>query len=164
MKIDLKEIFQLQLELDRHIHQEHNVNYSIIQPELKLALFTELSECANEVRSFKFWSFKKPSDKNVILEEYVDGIHFITALGICHNTSTVFDVEPQIKLQNKRDITNGFIDLFATVDKIVDTNTTYNWYKKYLEFGLKLGFSLDEIVEAYKSKCKINHQRQDNKY
>lgn len=164
MKIDFKEIFELQKQLDKHIHQEHNVNYQIIQPELKLALFTELAECANEVRSFKFWSLKKPSDRSVILEEYADGLHFITAIGICHQINTVFDLDEQKPFANKREITEGFNKLFAEVNDIKDVSSAYQWYLDYLNFGLKLGFSANEIMSGYKAKCEINHKRQDNKY
>jgi len=164
MTVNLKEIFELQIALDKHIHQEHNVNYQIIQPELKLALFTELAECANEVRCFKFWSLKKPSDRNVILEEYVDAIHFITAICISYNTSTTFDLEDQKVFETKRETTNGFNEVFASVSNIRDANSAHQWYLNYLHFGLKLGFTIDDIIQAYKAKCAINHQRQDNKY
>jgi len=164
MKIDFKEIFHLQAELDKHIHQEHHVNYQMIQPELKLALFTELAECANEIRSFKFWSLKKPSDRSVILEEYADGLHFITAIGICHKIDTVFDLKEQEAFTNKREITEAFNKLFAEVNDIVDATSAYKWYLDYLNFGIKLGFKPEEIMSGYKAKCEINHKRQDNKY
>ena len=164
MKLDLTKIFNLQRELDKHIHGQHNVSYDTIQPELKLALLVELAETANEIRSFKFWSFKGPSDKPIILEEYVDAIHFVTALGISHKCKEVFDLEQLPKFTTKREVTEAFNILFASVNTIKDGISTYAWYKSYLEFGLRLGFSPDDIVKAYEAKCIINHQRQDNKY
>lgn len=164
MKLDLTNIFKLQSELDKHIHTEHNVTYQTIQPELKLALIVELAETANEIRSFKFWSYKGPSDKPIILEEYADGIHFITALGLSHHTDTVFDLIELPLFENKKEITEAFIEIFASAANIKDKQSTYDWYKKYLEFGLRLGFSPQDIIKAYEAKCAINHKRQDNKY
>lgn len=45
-----------------------------------LAFVVEIGECANEVRSFKHWSKKGPSKRSVILEEYVDALHFLLSL------------------------------------------------------------------------------------
>jgi dimeric dUTPase (all-alpha-NTP-PPase superfamily) len=58
----------------------------------------ELGECANEWRGFKFWSVNQiphtsavrvptmmEEDKeyyNPLLEEYVDGLHFVLELGL----------------------------------------------------------------------------------
>ena len=52
--INLSEIFDQQIELDKHIHSNHHLSYDDIFEELKLALAVELGELANEVRCFKF--------------------------------------------------------------------------------------------------------------
>jgi dimeric dUTPase (all-alpha-NTP-PPase superfamily) len=54
MKIDLIDILEAQKILDAEIQKKHNVNYKSEFEELKLALFVELGELANEVRCFKF--------------------------------------------------------------------------------------------------------------
>jgi dimeric dUTPase (all-alpha-NTP-PPase superfamily) len=54
MQLNLKEIIETQIILDRAIQAKHNVSYEKVLEELKLALFVELGELANEVRSFKF--------------------------------------------------------------------------------------------------------------
>lgn len=45
-----------------------------------LALMVEAGEMANEVRCFKFWSKKPRSEKAVILEEFVDMLHFYLSI------------------------------------------------------------------------------------
>jgi dimeric dUTPase (all-alpha-NTP-PPase superfamily) len=54
MLVDLKDIFEMQKQLDSNIHNNRNVNYQMIIEEIKLALLVELGELANEVRCFKF--------------------------------------------------------------------------------------------------------------
>lgn len=164
MKIDLTNLFASQKTLDQHIHSQHNVNYEKIHVELKLALIVELAETANEIRSFKFWSNKPSSDKPIVLEEYVDGIHFITSLCIYYNVNPVFEVNEPCLFANKIDITNSFIQLFKEAAEINSANQAQAWYCKYLQFGLNMGFSIDEIQNAYDAKNKINHQRQENNY
>jgi dimeric dUTPase (all-alpha-NTP-PPase superfamily) len=54
IKIDLSEIFDQQVKLDKHIQSNHNLRYEDVLEELKLALAVEMGELANEVRCFKF--------------------------------------------------------------------------------------------------------------
>ncbi|MBQ0045465.1 MAG: dUTP diphosphatase [Mycoplasma sp.] len=165
MKVDLTKIFNQQRELDKEIHTKHNVSYRTINRELKLALLVELGELANEIRSFKFWSLKKPSSKETILEEYVDGIHFITSICIRYIVSPKFEVKRYLnKYQNPKEITKAFVWLFR---KTCNINTAWKaryWYMNYLKFGFRLGFSMEDIIKAYEKKNKVNHDRQKNNY
>lgn len=164
MKYDLTKIFNLQRNLDKHIHSEHHVNYEKIHTELKLALIVELSETANEIRSFKFWSYKPSSAKPIVIEEYADGLHFINSLCIYYKVKPSFEIKTKPKFKNKKDITKAFINLFKSAAEISNPKQAKAWYAKYLEFGFRLGFSFKDITKAYEAKCKINHQRQDQKY
>ena len=69
----------MQRELDLFIQNNREKQTDVFQ-EKGLALLIELAELANETRCFKFWSTKGPSDDAVILEEYVDSIHFLLSL------------------------------------------------------------------------------------
>src|SRR5690625_909139 len=71
----------MQRELDNYIESNNDLHNKDVFQEKYLALLVELGELANETRCFKFWSMKPPSDKKVILEEFVDGIHFLLSLG-----------------------------------------------------------------------------------
>lgn len=165
MKIDLTKVFDKQRELDKEIHAKHHVSYRTINRELKLALLVELGELANEIRSFKFWSQKQPSPKEKILEEYVDGIHFITSICIRYIVSPKFEVKRYLnKYQSPKEITKAFVWLFR---KTCNINTAWKaryWYMNYLKFGFRLGFSMEEILNAYEKKNKVNHNRQKNNY
>lgn len=56
----LKEMYEAQKELDRHILEEHPLLFQENRLEKKvLALQVELSEVAQEWRGFKFWSHKQ---------------------------------------------------------------------------------------------------------
>ena len=84
----LKELFELQRKLDQRIIVNHNLQEDFLLKKKILALQVEIGELANETRCFKYWSKKGPSEKSIILEEYVDCIHFILSIGIEKNYET----------------------------------------------------------------------------
>lgn len=165
MKISLHLLFEKQKKLDEFIHKKHKLTYKKIFMETKLALFVELAELANEVKCFKFWSIKGSNPKEKILEEYVDGLHFITSLCLTKKVKPIFNIgKKNIPFSTKHDITIKFLDLFKTIYKLKSKNSLIKWIIKYLNFGLCLNFTLQEILNAYMKKNKINWQRQKNNY
>src|SRR5690625_6269037 len=80
--MDWTTLFSMQETLDKHIIDNHQLQQKDLMEEKYLALLVELGELANETRCFKFWSTKPASARKKILEEYVDGVHFILSLGI----------------------------------------------------------------------------------
>jgi dimeric dUTPase (all-alpha-NTP-PPase superfamily) len=164
VKLDLKNIFESQTILDKAIQSKHNVDYLRVYDELKLALFVELGELANEVRCFKFWSIKGPSEKSIILEEYVDGIHFICSLSIAKNIDHDFFIPDDIHLLNKKDLTLYFNKLFSRMASLNDPTGIKEWFKDYLVLGYHLGFTYEDIYKAYFEKNQINFKRQEENY
>ena len=74
-KINLEKLYKLQAELDDEIARNHNVSYASTHEKRLLALTVELGELANETRCFKYWSLKPASPKEIVMDEYADGIH-----------------------------------------------------------------------------------------
>jgi dimeric dUTPase (all-alpha-NTP-PPase superfamily) len=122
MLIDLTDIFKMQVKLDNDIHAKHGVNYQSVIEEIKLALLVELAELANEVRSFKFWSNKSSSERNVIVEEYVDGIHFLTSMCIREKIIAKFEINDVSHIKDKKIITKLFNSLFEDSNKLFTKN------------------------------------------
>lgn len=67
---------------NKNIMKKRDVNLSkdVIVVSTLLALSVEVSELANEVNSFKYWSNKPPSNKEIILEEFSDVLHILGSL------------------------------------------------------------------------------------
>lgn len=81
--IRLSELLELQKELDDFIIEQKDLKIPTKEmlTDTLLALQVEVSELANATRCFKHWSNKGPDDKNIMLEEYVDVIHFVLSIG-----------------------------------------------------------------------------------
>jgi dimeric dUTPase (all-alpha-NTP-PPase superfamily) len=161
--MDLKKLFDLQRELDSRISKEHHLEEEALFSQKALALQVEFGELANETRCFKYWSTKKPSPKNIIIEEYVDCLHFILSIGLDKNFENV-ELSRSCSI-NKT--TDQFLDLFIDMNDFlicssIDHYTTL--FEDFLSLGLNLGFTDKEIEDAYLNKNYINHQRQATGY
>ncbi len=161
--MDIKELFRIQKQLDDKILIEHGLEeVNLLQPKT-LALLVELGELANETRCFKYWSKKGPSPKEVILEEYVDCLHFILSIGL-HEGYTELALE---EMDSELTETALFLDIYNKTNQLQKTSTLEGYvdlFEGFLSLGKKLGFSRKDINEAYLKKNEVNHQRQANGY
>lgn len=161
--MNLQKLFQMQNTLDKRIQAEHNLcGIPLLQKKI-LSLQVELGELANETRCFKFWSTKDPSSKDVILEEYVDCLHFILSIGLEKNFENI--------MLNSKNITSElseqFLNLYVNISDFIicsSIDNYFNIFQNFLCLGKSLGFSNEDIQNAYLYKNNINHERQDNGY
>lgn len=156
------ELFEMQRQLDRFIEETQNIQKDVFD-EKGLALLVELAELANETRCFKFWSTKGPSEKSVILEEFVDSIHFMLSLGYMRD----FTLAQWPVVERKTDLTQAFIDATQIVLTFLKEQTEENYkaiWSQYSLIAYNLGFTVDDIIEAYKQKNEKNYERQRNGY
>lgn len=101
-------LFSKQEKLDRYITEKQQLTNANLFEERMLALLVELGELANETRCFKFWSKKEASPRRIVLEEYVDNIHFLLSLGL--NKGYQFS---QINIPTiDKNVTEQFNDVF----------------------------------------------------
>ena len=163
--MDLQNLFSMQEDLDYRIEKDHNLLSENLVPKKTLALLVELGELANETRCFKFWSNKGPSPKKVILEEYVDGLHFILSLGLKLNYSKNLNLESMKALESPLYV--QFLDLYDKISKFnnkASSEMYLDLFQSFLNLGASLGFSEKHIEDAYIEKNKVNHKRQDEGY
>lgn len=150
----------LQEKLDERIRKEKGIDYDT--SNLKIIAFkTEFGEFLNEHRFFKFWSNKPSSSKEVVLEEYVDGIHFLLSIGIERKYIKWAHALEAIDREN-RSLESLALDIFNN-----PINSAGKWIQcvnDYLQLGKLVGISEDNIERAYTEKNKVNHARQDSGY
>ncbi|SHN06488.1 dUTP diphosphatase [Gracilibacillus kekensis] len=156
-------LFEMQKDLDSYILAQHDLKNENVFDKKVLALLVEVGELANETRCFKYWSLKPASGKEVIAEEYVDGIHFILSLGL---ELGINEYAPKVK-ENEQDLTTLFHHVFQSITTLKGEQTLaayYNVFDTYVTLGQKLGFSSEDIKNAYVDKNKVNYERQNQGY
>lgn len=161
--INIKDLFSKQKELDLKIQKEHHVTYESTHNKRILALLVELGELANEVRVFKFWSNKEASPKEIILDEFADALHFFLSIGIdIGSNKYLYTME-----FDKTLIVNQFLETYNSVVHLYKECLEENYEKAFQQFftlGISLGFSQEDILEAYYKKLQINYIRQMTNY
>lgn len=186
--MNLEKLFEMQKELRNRINYQGKDRFE----NLVLALLVEVGECANEWRGFKFWSVNQlphtsavrvpcmmDEDKefyNPLLEEYVDGLHFFLELGIefkvnLKNISRNLSV---MITENKKygSIQQHFAYIYNRTSRFLDPGYEQKGRKfdylfllnAYVGLGKRLGFTWEQVEQAYFEKNKINHQRQESGY
>lgn len=165
IKLDWTKLFNMQAKLDQYIAENHKLTEKDnLVSKRYLALLVELGELANETRCFKFWSTKAPSHNDVILEEYVDGVHFILSLGL--ELGYRFHSSSPIKVVDQS-LTDQFNAVFAACTSFNATPDIAHYealFVRFLELGQLLGFTEADIQTAYMKKNEVNFERQDAGY
>lgn len=113
--------------------------------------------------------------KNPLLEEYVDGLHFILELGLeLFEKGLLKELPETINAIHKwieLDITGQFKQVYwitikleiAVANEPTRAALEYDClFNDYLTLGEKLGFTENQIIDSYYAKNQINHQRQDS--
>ena len=163
MHCDLKDLYLKQEELDLEIAKNHNINYEVTRHKRILALLVELGEFANTTRTFKFWSNKGMESKEVVLDEFADGLHFLLSLGIDKGyVLDYLDVEDE-----EMNLTDNLLTTYSLISEYKQNQTLDNYvsmFSSYLRALYKIGIDWSEAKNAYYIKLKENHHRQETNY
>lgn len=166
-----------QAKLDEFIRNKQNIDKKEWQEDIKyqwmhdLALKNEVAEFINECRDiWKYWK-QKPVDKEKLLDEFVDIVHFTFLIRNKYVTDydtpmhELLDVvssldEEKMDRQEPNDVFHlrvlSYLDLCQDYEHILG-HALYILFDRYF-------ITVDEIKEAYDKKNKENHERQENNY
>ena len=163
MSIDLTNLYQKQAELDQTIAINHQVTYQTTRPRRTLALLVEIGEFANATRCFKYWSNKPSEAQDIVLDEYVDGLHFFLSLGI--------DIGVNKKQYNytkhAKDLTEQILEVYklaANFYKKQDEKSYIKAFQAFINIVPLLKVRWSTIEKAYYKKLGENYHRQDTNY
>lgn len=110
---------------------------------------------------------------NPLLEEYVDCLHFILSIGNDAGYSKDYEpleYDPFVEHLFFGDSLEKFNDTFRSVTRfeakgMLNVAIEYDvMFDDFLGLGKSLGFTWDQIEQAYYDKNKINFERQENGY
>ena len=163
--VNFDKIVILQKNLDKLIYKNCKIkmNKELFDKRL-LALVVEITELANEVKCFKYWSkntsFKNNMDK--IIDEYSDCLHFFVSIGNFIN----IDYKNLTVEITKINLSKEFLELIKNICKIkkIEKKFFLNCFMQFINLGVNLGLSLEQVYSGYIKKNKINFKRQYNNY
>ena len=150
--MNIKKMLKTQKELDAALFQKGGLKEYPIE-QIKTAYRVELGEALQEWKSFKYWKKNKGIiDINKLLEEIADCLHFALSL------------EDEIRNYNYEAVFKHYdeYDLYEIIDNCFTIYGTV--LGDTIALGLKLGFTPDQLEEAYYKKNKINWDRIANNY
>jgi dimeric dUTPase (all-alpha-NTP-PPase superfamily) len=107
--------------------------------------------------------------KRPLLEEYVDCLHFILSIGN-DIIGELTDSEIEDILLNAKEDSGDVVDTFIVLNSYsceLKFREKYDYISLltiFLSLGLTLGFTWDQVEEAYMKKNAVNHQRQESGY
>ncbi|MFY3790456.1 dUTP diphosphatase [Ureibacillus sp. MALMAid1270] len=160
--MELIELFSLQKELDAFIENSRDIHRDVFI-EKGLALTIELAELANETRCFKYWSSKGPSEREVLLEEFVDSIHFLLSLG----NEKGYKIDRWPDVQQEVDLTKWFLKTQEVILSFIHNPEVDKYsqvWQYYSVLAYNLGFTFEDILAGYITKNEKNYERQRTGY
>jgi dimeric dUTPase (all-alpha-NTP-PPase superfamily) len=164
MKLEL--YYEKQLELEKFVCQNIGMEWdefsSVPMTDKRVFAFkVELAEFSNETGWFKYWKQSHKMDRANTLEEFVDCVHFIVAIGLHRNYNKfVHGLGWAAHMECPEEL------LYRDVmENPIDSSSKWKRaFEQLIAIGIKLGYTLDEIETAYLLKNQKNIERQLNKY
>ena len=161
--IDLTNLYQKQAELDARIAENHHVSYETTRERRILALLVEIGEFANATRCFKYWSNKPSEAQDIVLDEYVDGLHFFLSLGIDIKTSK----KTYNHTKHADNLTKQILETYRLATlfyKNQDEKTYIKAFQAFINITVLLKVRWSVVEKAYYKKLGENYHRQDTNY
>ena len=158
----IKEMLQMQAKLDESIMKEYGLN-EIDEENLRMAILDEVGELTHELKgNWCWWKKTQPQvDKEKVLGELVDIWHFVLSYQNHFNKGE----EMLCNYLNEKEMSNTLLErLRAKTINLPFALSHLVYYKGSIITVLTaiseyLGFTIEQVYEAYCNKNKINYQR-----
>lgn len=158
----IKEMLQMQKKLDEAIMEEYGLN-EIDEENLRMAILDEVGELTHELKANWCWWKKTqaPVDKQKVLGELVDIWHFV----LSYQNHFNFGEEARLSYLNEEELSNGMLKRLRTkksnLSKVLTRLVIFesSIIPVLIAITEYLGFTIEQVYEAYCEKNKINYQR-----
>ena len=167
--MNLARLFETQKALDERILKQQGLT-EIPLNNMILAVIVELGEMSNDWGGFKHWKVNN-QPKEGLLEEVADVFSFLLAIGnMRFDTENIFIYEND--KWSRRAIEKGITpQILALISDILEIKGGWMGEAEYSTIVTRfifltesLGFTREQVSDAYMSKNAENHRRQQNGY
>lgn len=158
----IKEMLQMQKKLDEAIMEEYGLT-EIDEENLRMAILDEVGELTHELKGDWCWWKKTqtPVDDKKVLGELVDIWHFV----LSYQNHFNFGEEARLSYLNEEELSNGMLKRLRTkksnLSKVLTRLVIFesSIIPVLIAITEYLGFTIEQVYEAYGDKNKINYQR-----
>lgn len=158
----IKEMLQMQAKLDESIMKEYGLD-EIDEENLRMAILDEVGELTHELKANWCWWKKTqaPVDKEKVLGELVDIWHFVLSYQNHFNSGE----EMLCSYLNEKEMSSTLLERLRVKTINLPFALSHLVYYKcsiiavLVAISEYLGFTIEQVYEAYCGKNKINYQR-----
>lgn len=158
----IKEMLQMQEKLDESIMKEYGLN-EIDEENLRMAILDEVGELTHELKGdWCWWKKTQPQvDEEKVLGELVDIWHFVLSYQNHFNGGENGILNASMFERNSDNILNLLMTNEYKLSETLTDLSTWNIHKmeRLVAISEYLGFTIEQVYEAYCNKNKINYQR-----
>ena len=158
----IKEMLQMQAKLDEAIMDEYGLD-EIDEENLRMAILDEVGELTHELKGNWCWWKKTqaPVDNDKVLGELVDIWHFV----LSYQNHFNFGEEARLSYLNEEELSNGMLKRLRTkksnLSKVLTRLVIFESSIIPVSIAITeyLGFTIEDVYQAYCDKNKVNYQR-----
>lgn len=158
----IKEMLHKQAELDKSIMSAYGLT-EIDEENLRMAILDEVGELTHELKGDWCWWKKTqaPVDDKKVLGELVDVWHFV----LSYQNHFNFGEEARLSYLNEEELSNGTLKRLRTkksnLSKVLTRLVIFesSIIPVLIAITEYLGFTIEQVYEAYCDKNKVNYQR-----
>lgn len=166
--IDLiKEMLQMQAKLDEAIMKEYGLA-EIDKENLKMAILDEVGELTHELKGEWCWWKKTqaPVDRKKVLGELVDIWHFVLSWQNHFKDGEEGMINARAVVRNSKRILNLIKTKEYRLSEELSDLVAWPLCKleRLIAIAEYLGFTIEQVYEAYCDKNKVNYQRLESGY
>ncbi len=158
----IKEMLQMQKKLDEAIMNEYGLT-EIDEENLRMAILDEVGELTHELKGNWCWWKKTqaPVDDKKVLGELVDIWHFVLNYQNHFKGGENGILNDLIFEKTSDNILNSLMTYEYKLSETLTALSTWNIHKmeRLVAITEYLGFTIEQVYEAYCEKNKINYQR-----
>lgn len=163
----IKDMLQMQAKLDESIMKEYGLT-EIDEENLRMAILDEVGELTHELKGNWCWWKKTqaPVDNDKVLGELVDIWHFVLSYQNHFNGGENGILNDLMFERNSDGILNLLVTNEYRLSGELTDLATFDIYKMERLVGITeyLGFTIEQVYDAYCNKNKINYQRLESGY
>lgn len=163
----IKEMLQMQAKLDKAIMDEYGLE-ELDEGKLNLAILDEVGELTHELKANWCWWKKSqaPVDNDKVLGELVDIWHFILSWQNHFNHGEERLRKEKVMIENVKQYVWGLKNIQKEFGYVLTDLPCFSDSRVEALIAITeyLGFTIEQVYEAYVNKNKINYQRLESGY